>query len=76
MLGQLQELSAIEIAERDYDDMPPGNVDAKLVRFARELGARLLTNDYNLNRVAQLEGVAVLNINELANAVKAGRAAR
>lgn len=71
VLGRLQELSAIEIAERDYDDMPPGNVDAKLVRFARELGARLLTNDYNLNRVAHLEGVAVLNINELSNAVKA-----
>lgn len=71
ILGRLQELSAIEIAERDYDDLPPGSVDAKLVRFARELGARLLTNDYNLNRVAHLEGVAVLNINELANAVKA-----
>ncbi|MGH7737727.1 MAG: PIN/TRAM domain-containing protein [Candidatus Tyrphobacter sp.] len=69
ILGRLQELSAIEIGERDYPDMAPA-VDAKLVRFARELGARLLTNDYNLNRVAQLEGVAVLNINELANAVK------
>ncbi|HUY41037.1 MAG TPA: PIN domain-containing protein [Candidatus Dormibacteraeota bacterium] len=71
VLGRLQELSAIEIGERDYDDMPPGSVDAKLVRFAREIGARLLTNDYNLNRVAQLEGVAVLNVNELANAVRA-----
>lgn len=70
VLGRLQELSAIEIGERDYQDMAPA-VDAKLVRFARELGARLLTNDYNLNRVAQLEGVAVLNVNELANAVKA-----
>ncbi len=70
VLGRLQELSAIEIGERDYDDMPAA-VDAKLVRFARELGARLLTNDYNLNRIAQLEGVAVLNVNELANAVKA-----
>lgn len=71
ILGRLQELSAIEISDRDYDDMPLGNVDAKLVRFAREIGARLLTNDYNLNRVAHLEGVAVLNVNELANAVKA-----
>jgi uncharacterized protein YacL len=70
ILGRLQELSAIEIGERDYEDLPPGSVDAKLVRFARELGARLLTNDYNLNRVAHLEGVAVMNINELANAVK------
>ncbi len=69
VLGRLQELSAIEIGEREYDDISSG-VDAKLVRFARELGARLLTNDYNLNRVAQLEGIAVLNVNELAGAVK------
>lgn len=69
-LTKLQELHAIEIHEREYDDLPPGNVDAKLVRLARELPGRLLTNDYNLNRVAQVEGVEVLNINELANAVK------
>ncbi len=69
-LTKLQEVRAIVINEREYDDLPPGNVDAKLVRLARELQARLLTNDYNLNRVAQVEGVEVLNINELANAVK------
>jgi uncharacterized protein YacL len=69
-LTKLQELRAIEINERDYDDLPLGSVDSKLVRLARELQARLLTNDYNLNRVAQVEGVEVLNINELANAVK------
>jgi uncharacterized protein YacL len=40
------------------------------VRLAQELGGRLVTNDYNLNRVAHVEGVEVLNINELANAVK------
>jgi uncharacterized protein YacL len=70
VLSRLQELSSIEISERDYGDMAPGNVDARLVRLARELGAKLVTNDYNLNRVAQVEGVAVLNVNELANAVK------
>jgi len=69
-LTKLQEMRAIVINEREYDDLPPGNVDAKLVRLARELQARLLTNDYNLNRVAQVESVEVLNINELANAVK------
>ncbi len=69
-MTKLQELHAIEIHEREYDDLPPGNVDAKFVRLARELPGRLLTNDYNLNRVAQVEGVEVLNINELANAVK------
>ncbi len=69
-LAKLQELRAIEIYEREYDDLTPGNVDAKLVRLARELRGRLLTNDYNLNRVAQVEGVEVLNINELANSLK------
>jgi uncharacterized protein YacL len=70
VLARLQELAGIEISERDYDDLPPGSVDAKLVRIAQELGGKLVTNDYNLNRVAHVEGVPVLNINELANAVK------
>jgi uncharacterized protein YacL len=70
VLSRLQELAAFEISERDYDDMAAGNVDARLVRLAQELAAKLVTNDYNLNRVAQVEGVAVLNVNELANAVK------
>lgn len=70
VLNRLQELSAFEISERDFDDMAPGNVDARLVRLAKEMGAKLITNDYNLNRVAQVEGIDVLNVNELANAVK------
>ena len=45
-------------------------VDAKLVQLAQELDASIVTNDFNLNKVAQLQGVRVLNINELANAVK------
>jgi len=69
VLSKLQELAPLEIAERDYDDVG-GSVDAKLVRLALERNAKLVTNDYNLNRVAQLEGVAVLNVNELAGAVK------
>jgi uncharacterized protein YacL len=70
VLSRLQELRSLEVGERDYPDLPPGSVDAKLVRLAKERHAALLTNDYNLNRVASVEGVAVLNINELANAVK------
>ena len=58
----------LEIVDHDYADLT--GVDAKLVRMARERGAKLVTNDYNLNRVAQVEGVTVLNINELAGAVK------
>jgi uncharacterized protein YacL len=70
VLSRLQEIASFQISERDYADMAPGNVDARLVRLAQELGAKLITNDYNLNRVAGVEGVAVLNVNELANAVK------
>jgi len=68
VLAKLQELTTLEIAEVDYQDL--AGVDAKLVRMARERGAKLVTNDYNLNRVAHVEGVSVLNVNELAGAVK------
>ncbi len=68
VLGALQKTVPIEIVERDPEDI--SEVDAKLVRLAQERGAKLVTNDYNLNRVAQVEGVSVLNINELANALK------
>ncbi len=68
VLTKLQQAATLEIVERDFDDI--AQVDAKLVRLARERGGKLVTNDFNLNRVAQVEGVSVLNINELANAVK------
>ena len=45
-------------------------MDAKLVKLGKMLNAKVLTNDYNLNRVAELQGVNVLNINELANSLK------
>ena len=70
VLSRLQELTAVEISERDFDDMAPGNVDARLVRLAQEMHAKLITNDYNLNRVAHVEGVEALNVNQLADAVK------
>ncbi|MBV8726218.1 MAG: PIN domain nuclease, partial [Candidatus Eremiobacteraeota bacterium] len=70
VLSRLQEFTAVQISERDYPDIVGAAVDAKLVRLAQELNGKLLTNDYNLNKVAQVEGVSVLNINELANAVK------
>lgn len=58
----------VEITNQDFDDIP--EVDSKLVRLAQEVGGKLVTNDYNLNKVAELRGVTVLNINELSNAVK------
>lgn len=68
VLNRLQELGVLEVSERDYEDVQ--GADGKLVRMAQDLRGKLLTNDYNLNRVAHVEGVAVLNVNELANAVK------
>lgn len=56
------------IADQDYTDLP--DVDAKLLRLAGALGAAVITTDYNLNKVARIQKVAVLNVNELANAVK------
>jgi uncharacterized protein YacL len=58
----------VEIVEDDVPDVP--EVDAKLVALARERSRVILTNDFNLNRVAELQGVRVMNINSLANAVK------
>jgi uncharacterized protein YacL len=71
MLTALQKdaVSPVEVVEADYPEVT--EVDAKLVAYAREHGAAILTNDFNLNRVAELQGIRVLNINELANAVKA-----
>jgi uncharacterized protein YacL len=70
MLAALQRdpVSPVEVSEGTYPEV--GDVDAKLMAFAREHHAAILTNDYNLNRVAELQGIRVLNVNELANAVK------
>jgi uncharacterized protein YacL len=70
MLSALQKdsISPVEVSEETYPEI--GEVDAKLVAFARDHNAAILTNDFNLNRVAELQGIRVLNINELANAVK------
>jgi uncharacterized protein YacL len=70
VLNHMQKSSNIniEIVEQDFPKIK--GVDGKLVALAKQLGAKLLTNDYNLNKVAQLQGVRVLNVNELANAMK------
>jgi uncharacterized protein YacL len=70
ILNQISKETAIKvhIHEQDFDDV--NEVDSKLVRLGQVLGSPLLTNDYNLNKVAELQGVKVLNINELANAIK------
>jgi len=58
----------VQINDRDFDDI--AEVDSKLVRLAQVMKGKLVTNDYNLNKVAELQGVKVLNINELSNSVK------
>ena len=58
----------IEIVEQDFPNVK--EVDLKLIELAKVLNAKIVTNDFNLNKVAQLHGVIVLNINELANALK------
>ncbi len=70
ILNRLQKETNIpvEISDTDIDGVV--EVDAKLVKLARNLHCPIITNDFNLNRVAELQGVKVLNINELANAVK------
>ena len=69
ILNQMQkemDLQVPELAEADAGE----EVDARLVRLARQVDGAIITNDYNLNKVAGLQGVDVLNVNELANALK------
>ncbi|MBS3898592.1 MAG: TRAM domain-containing protein [Dethiobacter sp.] len=70
ILNKMQKESPvpIQITEQNFDDIP--EVDSKLVKLAKLLKGKIVTNDYNLNKVCELQGVPVLNINELANAVK------
>jgi uncharacterized protein YacL len=70
MLNRLKEESVVPVRITDMDVSDAREVDDKLVMLAKGLRCPVVTNDYNLNRVAQLQGVIVLNINELANAVK------
>lgn len=74
VLNRMQKEPEIEIEILDHDfekDYEEGlEVDVKLLKLAKQLNGRVLTNDYNLNKVAEFQGVPVLNINELANAVK------
>jgi uncharacterized protein YacL len=70
ILHKIQKLTNITVKIVDEDFPKIKEVDAKLVALARGLGAKIITNDFNLNKVAELQGVTVLNLNELANAIK------
>ncbi len=70
ILQKIRKMSGIDvnISELDFPDVK--EVDLKLIELAKVQNAKIVTNDFNLNKVAQLQGVQVLNINELANALK------
>lgn len=73
LLSKMQKHSSIKIDIMDVTDaaiLEEREVDAKLIRLCKQLNASIITNDYNLNKVAELQGITVLNINELTNAVK------
>lgn len=70
VLDHLQKSSQVSvvISESDFPDVK--DVDSKIIELAKQMDAKIITNDFNLNKVAQLQGIPVLNINELANALK------
>ena len=68
VLQKLQKEMAVTVVDTDYPEA--AEVDVKLLRLCRDIGGTVITNDYNLNKVAGVTGIRVLNINDLANAVK------
>jgi len=70
ILQKIQKMSGVDVMISDVDFPEIREVDLKLIELGRTLQGKIVTNDFNLNKVAQLRGVDVLNINELANALK------
>jgi len=70
VLQRIQKMPQVQVRVVD-DDFPQSiDVDHKLIELARRTGAKIVTNDFNLNKVATVQGFSVLNVNELANALK------
>lgn len=70
ILNRLQQSTKVVVEISDQDFPLVNDVDRKLVQLAEQINAAIMTNDYNLNRVAEIQGIRVLNLNELVNAVK------
>jgi uncharacterized protein YacL len=70
ILQRIQKMAGVDVIVSDADFPDIKEVDLKLIELARQLSGKIVTNDFNLNKVAQLRGVEVLNINELANSLK------
>lgn len=70
VLERIQKIPGIEVRVLESSGAAAEDVDRKLVETAREMGAKIVTNDFNLNKVARVHGLTVLNVNQLANALK------
>jgi uncharacterized protein YacL len=70
ILQKIRKMSGIDVNISEIDFPEVREVDLKIIELAKNINAKIVTNDFNLNKVAQLRGVSVLNINELANALK------
>ena len=70
VLQRIQKMPDVEVRVLDQDFPQINDVDHKLIELARSTGAKIVTNDFNLNKVATVQGFCVLNVNELANALK------
>lgn len=70
LVQDLQHSYGKQVLIVDYDFEDLGDVDSKLIRLAKQTDSSIMTNDFNLNKVAEIQGIKVLNINELANAIK------
>jgi uncharacterized protein YacL len=70
VLERIRKMPGVEVRIIDSDPSQNGDVDRKLIELARRTGAKLVTNDFNLNKVATVQGLAVLNVNQLANALR------
>jgi uncharacterized protein YacL len=70
VLQRMQKMPQVDLRILEQEPSQADDVDHKLVELARRLGAKIVTNDFNLNKVATVQGLAVLNVNQLANALK------
>jgi uncharacterized protein YacL len=70
VLERIRKMPGVTVRILDSDSSQAGDVDHKLIELARRMGAKIVTNDFNLNKVATVQGLAVLNVNQLAHALK------
>jgi uncharacterized protein YacL len=70
VLQRIQKMAHLEVEVADDDFASVPDVDLKLIELAKRYGGKIVTNDYNLNKVASLQGIEILNVNQLANALK------